>query len=146
MSDIEEEKSKFNFKMKLELRWSDMDQLGHVNNAMYLTYFEQARIEYLHKVCKWNWTETGAILANAYVDYHRPVIYPAPTYAYVRVSKMENKSFVISYMIISVVNEKEKIMTTGYTTMVLYDYDKQQSTIIPDKIRKEIEAYENFTF
>ena len=146
MPDIEEEKSKFTFKTKLELRWSDMDQLGHVNNAMYLTYFEQARIEYLHEVCKWNWTETGAILANAFVDYHRPVVYPAPTYVYVGVSKMGNKSLEISYMIVSVVDEKEKIMTSGYTTLVVFDYSKQQSIAIPDKIRAEIEAYENRTY
>ena len=146
MPDFEDEKDKYTFKMKLEIRWSDMDQLGHVNNAKYLTYFEQARIEYLHEVCQWNWTETGAILANAYVDYHRPVVYPAATYVYVRVSKMGNKSFELSYMIVSEIGEKEKIMTTGYTTLVLFDYDTKTSVSIPDRIRRQIETYEKQAF
>ena len=146
MPDFEDEKDKYTFKMKLEIRWSDMDQLGHVNNAKYLTYFEQARIEYLHEVCQWNWTETGAILANAYVDYHRPVVYPAPTCVYVRVSKMGNKSFELSYMIISEIGGKEEIMTTGYTTLVVFDYDSNTSVAIPDRIRQQIETYEKQTF
>jgi acyl-CoA thioester hydrolase len=146
MPDLQEEKLKFTFKMKVELRWSDMDQLGHVNNAVYLTYFEQARIEYLHEVCKWNWKETGAILANAYVDYHRPVIYPAPTYVYVRVSKMGNKSFEICYMITSVIDDQEVLMTTGYTAMVTYDYINNTSIPIPTELRERIQRFENYLF
>jgi acyl-CoA thioester hydrolase len=144
MPDSENEN--YIFKMKLEIRWSDMDQLGHVNNAKYLTYFEQARIEYLHEVCQWDWAETGAILANAYVDYHRPVVYPAPTYVYVRVSKMGNKSFELNYMIVSQIGGKEKVMTTGYTTLVVFDYHTNTSVPIPDFIRQQIEAYEKRSF
>ncbi|MCE7041505.1 thioesterase family protein [Dyadobacter sp. CY312] len=146
MANTQDEKAKYKFKMKLEVRWSDMDQMGHVNNALYLTYFEQARIEYLQEVCQWNWTETGAILANAYVDYRLPIVYPAPTHVYVRVSKMGNKSFEISYMIVAQIAGKEEITTTGYTTLVVFDYDKKHSVFIPETIRQQIETYENHTF
>ncbi|MBP6731369.1 MAG: thioesterase family protein, partial [Chitinophagales bacterium] len=51
MLNLEEEKAKFRFKMKLDIRWSDMDEMRHVNNAVYLTYFEQARVYYFNEAC-----------------------------------------------------------------------------------------------
>lgn len=76
MLNLEEEKLKFRFKMKLDIRWSDMDEMRHVNNAVYLTYFEQARVYYFHEACEWDWKAIGAILANAHVDYLKPVVFP----------------------------------------------------------------------
>lgn len=146
MQKLEEEKARYTFKMKQEVRWSDMDEMKHVNNAVYLTYFEQARIAYLAEACQWNWEETGAILANAHVDYYRPIVYPVPTFVYVRISKMGTKSFEISYLITCDVVGKEEVMTTGYTTLVVYDYSTKLSVAVPDHIRQRISLYEKTTF
>lgn len=120
-----------------------MDEMGHVNNAVYLTYFEQARIGYLHHVCAWNWQETGVILASAHVDYLRPLIYSQPACIAVRVSKMGNKSFDISYLITAVIEGKELFMTTGYTTMVVFDYQNNRSVSIPTELREQIHQFES---
>lgn len=140
--DLEEEKKKFRFKMKLDIRWSDMDEMRHVNNAVYLTYFEQARVYYFHEACQWNWKEIGAILANAHVDYLKPVVFPNPTYVYVRVSKLGNKSFETTYMITSIVNGEEQITTTGYATMVLFDYQTNASVAMPEYLKERLKNYE----
>ena len=142
MLNLEEEKSKFRFKMKLDIRWSDMDEMRHVNNAVYLTYFEQARVYYFHEACEWNWKEIGAILANAHIDYLKPVVFPNPTFVYVRTSKLGNKSFETSYLITSVVNGVEELTTTGYATMVLFDYKTNKSMPMPDNLRDTITKYE----
>ncbi|MFM2307640.1 MAG: hypothetical protein RLZZ367_2309 [Bacteroidota bacterium] len=142
MLNLEEEKMKFRFKMKLDIRWSDMDEMRHVNNAVYLTYFEQARVFYFHEACEWNWKEIGAILANAHVDYIRPVVFPNPTYIYLRTSKLGNKSFELHYMISSFVNGVEELTTTGHTTMVMFDYKTNKSVAMPENIRERITAYE----
>ncbi|HLP19954.1 MAG TPA: thioesterase family protein [Chitinophagales bacterium] len=142
MINLEEEKSKFRFKMKLDIRWSDMDEMRHVNNAVYLTYFEQARVYYFHEACEWNWKEIGAILANAHVDYLRPVVFPNPTYVYVRTSKLGNKSFEVHYLITSFVNGVEELTTTGYSTMLMFDYKTNKSVAMPDHLRSRIVAYE----
>ena len=142
MLNLPDEKAKFRFKMKLDIRWSDMDEMRHVNNAVYLTYFEQARVYYFHEACQWNWKEIGVILASAHVDYLRPVVFPNPTYVYVRTSKIGTKSFEISYLITSIVNGVEELTTTGYTTMVLYDYETNKSVAIPDFLKERIRAYE----
>ena len=128
--------------MKLDIRWSDMDEMRHVNNAVYLTYFEQARVFYFHEACEWNWKEIGAILANAHVDYIRPVVFPNPTYIYLRTSKLGNKSFELHYMITSFVNGVEELTTTGHTTMVMFDYKTNKSVAMPENIRERITAYE----
>lgn len=142
MLSHEEEKSKFRFKMKLDIRWSDMDEMRHVNNAVYLTYFEQARVYYFHEACEWKWEEIGAILANAHVDYLKPVVFPNPTYVYVRTSRMGNKSFEIHYLITSFVNGTEELTTTGHSTMVMFDYKTNKSVAMPDSLRMRITDYE----
>jgi acyl-CoA thioester hydrolase len=142
MHNLEKEKARFVFKMKLDIRWSDMDEMRHVNNAVYLTYFEQARVYYFQQACYWDWKEIGVILASAHVDYLRPVVFPNDTYVYVRTSKLGNKSFDLQYMITSIENDIEYITTTGYTTMVLYDYDTNKSVLIPEHLRVRINEFE----
>ena len=139
--NLEEEKAKFKFRMKLDIRWSDMDEMRHVNNAVYLTYFEQARVYYFHEACQWNWKEIGAILANAHIDYIRPVVFPNPTYVHVRTSRLGNKSFETRYLITSVVNGVEEITTTGYATMVLFDYATNKSVEMPNYLKKHLHQY-----
>lgn len=142
MPTLDEEKSKYVFKMKLDIRWSDMDEMRHVNNAVYLTYFEQARVYYFQEACQWDWKETGVILASAHVDYLRPVVFPDPTFVYVRTSKLGNKSLVLDYMISTFSDGSEQLATTGYTTMVLFDYETNKSVVIPDFLRQKITDYE----
>ncbi len=140
--ELEELKKQFRFKMKLDIRWSDMEEMRHVNNAVYLTYFEQARVYYFHEACQWNWKEIGAILANAHVDYLRPVVFPNDTYVYVRTSKLGNKSFEVSYIITSIVKGEEQLTTTGSTTMVLFDYQTNKSVPMPGYLRERLSNYE----
>ena len=119
-----------------------MDEMRHVNNAVYLTYFEQARVYYFHESCQWDWKMDGAILANAHVDYLRPVVFPNPTFIYVRTSKLGTKSFELQYMITSIVDGKEELTTTGFTTMVMFDYKTNKTTLIPDYLRERIVNFE----
>lgn len=139
---LEDERKKFRFRMPLEMRWSDMDELGHVNNAVYLTYFEQARIYYFQESCEWNWKETGVILANAHIDFLRPVVYPNRTFIYLRTGKIGTKSFELNYLMTTEMKGREKLATTGSTTLVMFDYARQESMAMPDFLREKIVAYE----
>ncbi|MFN8287848.1 MAG: thioesterase family protein [Chitinophagales bacterium] len=140
--DLEELKKNFRFKKEVDIRWSDMDEMRHVNNAVYLTYFEQARVYYFHESCQWDWKMDGAILANAHVDYLRPVVFPNPTFIYVRTKKLGTKSFDLQYMITSIVDGKEELTTTGYTTMVMFDYKTNKTVVMPDYLREKIMNFE----
>ena len=128
--------------MAVDIRWSDMDEMRHVNNAVYLTYFEQARVYYFHECCQWNWQEIGVILANSHIEYLKPVVFPNPTHVYVRTSKLGNKSFELQYLMTSTINGVEELTTTGYTTMVMFDYPSNTTVPMPDFLRERIKKYE----
>jgi acyl-CoA thioester hydrolase len=134
---------KFRFKMKLELRWSDMDEMHHINNAVYLTYLEQARVYYFHETCKWNWKQDGAILLNAHIEYIKPLRFPEPAWVYVRTCKMGNKSFELDYAITRLQKDgTEEVVTCAKTVMVTFDYKTDRSMEIPEYIRAGINTYE----
>src|SRR6476620_12763980 len=127
MQNAEEELSKFRFKLNLGVRWSDMDEMRHVNNAVYLTYLEQARIHYFGQALNLSFDQISFILASAHIDYIKPMVFPNPGFAYVRVSKFGNKSFEMRYLVTSLLNGKEELSASGYTTLVMFDYKTNQT-------------------
>jgi arylformamidase len=140
--DLEHEKNHFVFRMRIDMRWSDMDELHHVNNAIYLTYFEQARLLYFQDAMEWDWKKTGVILASAHLDYYQPLVFPNPSYIFIRTSKVGNKSLLLEYMITSVIDGEERIATKGTTTMVVFDYQTNKSIVVPDYLKERLAKYE----
>jgi acyl-CoA thioester hydrolase len=142
MQHAAEELAKFRFKLSLDVRWSDMDEMRHVNNAVYLTYFEEARIHYFGEALKLNFDQVSFILASAHIDYIKPMVFPNPGFAYIRVSKFGNKSFEMRYLVTSLVNGKEELSASGYTTLVMFDYKTNQTMLMPDSLKETIRNYE----
>ncbi|MDG1262127.1 MAG: acyl-CoA thioesterase, partial [Flavobacteriales bacterium] len=60
----------------VEVRFGDIDVMGHVNNAVYLSYFEQARMAFFKELIggEWDWNEAGILLARNEVDYIQPIL------------------------------------------------------------------------
>lgn len=131
--------SPFNFHSPLVQRWSDTDAIGHVNNANYLTYFEEARVAYLEKMLAWDWNKWGILLAKAVVDYKLPLYYEDKAIIHTRISRIGTKSFDMDYAI--VVNG-DTVKATGTTVLVFFDYKANLSLPIPDELRKTIEKVE----
>ena len=65
--------AEFRFDVKLAVRYRDLDTLGHVNNAVYATYLEQARTRYVDRLLGSVVTDGGMVLASLEVDFRRPV-------------------------------------------------------------------------
>lgn len=63
----------FRFDVELSVRYRDLDTLGHVNNAVYGTYLEQARVRYFDRVLSEPLEEREMVLAHLDVDFRRPV-------------------------------------------------------------------------
>lgn len=142
MMILEEEKQKFRFVMDLDVRWSDMDEMRHVNNAAYLTYFEQARIYYFGEAIQLKWEEVSFILASARIDYIKPMFFPDKAKIYTRVSKFGNKSFEMSYLVTSFANGNEILSAAGATTLVMFDYKTNQTAVVPDSLKERVRNYE----
>ncbi len=134
----------FRHKSKIEIRFSDIDAFDHVNNAHYLTYIEQARIQYFNEIVGWdyNWSKRGIILAKATVDFIRPVLLTDKVYVYTRCNRIGNKSFDLQYRIVKIEEEKEILLSDATTVMVAYDYELQKSIEVPKEWKDLMNVYE----
>lgn len=123
-------------------RFSDTDIMGHVNNARYVTYLEEARIQYTRDVLGWGGEarEIGMILAKTVIDYLLPLHVGDLVKVYTRCSRLGRKSFDMSYVI--VLAPDDNLVATASTTMVAYDYTREASIMVSEDWRTRIAAYE----
>ena len=135
----------FRHKTPIEIRFADMDAFGHVNNAVFLTYFEQARVSYFDQVLGWDydWSKEGVIVARCEVDYILPIHFRDRISVLTRCSRLGNKSFDISYQVIRTDdNGKETLMADGVTVMVAFDYVKRASIEIPENWKALLQKFD----
>ena len=132
----------FKYSTPIHIRFSDMDAFGHVNNAVYLTYFEIARGDYWRNIIEWDWNEMGIILGRSEIDYRKPITLDDEIKCYVRTTRVGNSSFDVEYILVKIVDGKEDICTTGKTVCISYDYKAGKSSPIPEKQRKKMIGYD----
>ena len=134
----------FHFAYPIEVRYVDLDPQGHVNNAHFLTYFEQARVKYLIHLGLFSndqsFLEIGIIIADAHVTFRSPVLFGMDVRVDVRVSRLGNKSMTMEYRMSEVASGAE--LASGSTTLVTFDYRNHQTIPIPQDWRKKILAFE----
>jgi acyl-CoA thioester hydrolase len=134
----------FKHKIKIKVRFSDLDAMRHVNNATYLSYLEEARIAYFKDVLDKpkNELDFEAVVARIEINYHQPIILGDEIEVVTRVSKMGSKSSDVEHLIL-VKRDGAKIITaSALTKLVSYNYEKQISFATPDRIKKKIEEFE----
>ena len=120
---------------KIHIRFSDIDTFGHVNNATYLTYFEEARVKFFDEVVEWgyDWSKEGVILARAKIDFVQPVHFRDDITIYTACHRIGTKSFDLIYQMVKFIEEKEILLASATTVMVAYDYQEKKSISIPEK-------------
>src|SRR5512133_2916352 len=90
----------FRFYHPIEVRYGDLDPQGHVNNARYLTYMEQARIHYIRAVGLWDghsFLDIGIIVADAHLTFKAPILFGQQVQVGARVTRLGNKSLTMEY-------------------------------------------------
>ena len=134
----------FRHKVKIQVRFKDLDSMGHVNNANHLTYFELARVSYFHEVVREqvDWHRQGIILARMEVDYKSPILLDDDLWVHVRVSALGRTSFTMEYFIVSNRPEGSVLRATGKSIQVCYDYSSNLSVEVPSTWRSRVMAFE----
>lgn len=136
--------SEFHFHYPIEVRYGDLDPQGHVNNAKYLTYFEQARIAYLIKLELFtrdqSFMEIGVILADVHIVYREPVYFGQKIKVGVHVAKLGNKSMMWEQNIVDADTGRE--LARGEVVLVTYDYHAEETIPIPQVWRETIAQFE----
>jgi acyl-CoA thioester hydrolase len=135
----------YKHKTPIQLRFKDIDKMGHVNNANHLTYIELARVKYFEDVVgvDGNWSDLqGLILAHVSIDYKRPIFLHDNVFVYTRCSKLGRKSMELSWVIINEKDGLEETLAQGIAVIVCYDYSTNQTIEVPQEQRRKIEIYE----
>jgi acyl-CoA thioester hydrolase len=121
-------------RISLQTRYNDYDAKGHVNNAVYLTYFELGRMHAWRAAG--GEADAGFILADARITYRSPAMLGDPLALEVATSEVRTKAWVWSYR---VVDERDgRLVAEGTTTQVMYDYDERRTVPIPDPLREAL--------
>jgi acyl-CoA thioester hydrolase len=128
----------------IEVRWGDLDAMGHVNNAKYLTYLEHARIRYFDDVHLWDGQNTrrGMIMARVELDYKFPLTLAGDVVVYTRVSRLGTKSLDSQQQIVRYSGGLAEVAAAARIVLVVYDYDQGRSAPIPDDWRALLRARE----
>ncbi len=124
-----------------QVRWGEMDALGHVNNTVYFRYFEDVRIVYFEKLGYKNVTaaeKVGPILARIDCNFRRPLVYPDTITVGAWVSKIGNTSMQLDYEVYS--HTQEAVVAEGSSIVVMLDYSKGEKIAISEEQRTQIAA------
>jgi acyl-CoA thioester hydrolase len=127
------------FTHRLDVRFRDCDAMGHVNNAVYLTYMEQARFK--HWRALWRYAEDrfpdpGIILARAEIDYRSAAKLGEALDVHLGVTDVGRTSFQYEYEIVSA--EDARLIASAKTVQVVYDYGRQVPLPVPDHWRETL--------
>ncbi|MFN8006087.1 MAG: thioesterase family protein [Terriglobia bacterium] len=133
--------AQFNFSTDLEVRFRDLDAFGHVNNAVFLTYFEVARMHYWKSVFGENpYLDIRFLVVRAECDYRVQARLGDLLRIAVRVSLLKNSSFVFDYQVTHSVSGS--LVAEGKTVQVFFDHETQRSRPIPSEVRAKIKEFE----
>ena len=128
------------FTYPIEVRFRDMDALGHVNNAVYLTYIENARIGYLREVLGIeSLDDLLVIVAKVNIDFRSRATLGESLEVGTRVSRIGTKSFDVEH---EIQGPDGRLVARAETTLVTFDYRGDSTMPVPDLWRERIEAYE----
>lgn len=132
----------YKHKTPIQLRFKDIDKMGHVNNANYLTYFELARTDYFNALTdlKIDWVNEGVILAKIEMEYRQPVLLEDKVFVYTWISKVGSKSFDMSCSVVRIADGSEVEAARGRAVIVCFNYANGQTIEIPGEWRKVLEG------
>ena len=125
----------------IKVRFRDIDSMGHVNNAVFFTYFEEGRKEFLHKLFSIvNPKEYNYILAHIRCDYLKPVKLDDTISLQLWVSEISKKRFNLKYRLVNKGNESI-VYAEGQSVQVCFDYKKNSTIPITNDFLEKISEY-----
>jgi acyl-CoA thioester hydrolase len=119
------------------VRFGDLDALGHVNNAVFLTYIESARVAFLFDAgAATSLEDMSIIVARIEIDFRVPVRFGGEVEIAVRATRFGDKSFDLEY----VLRVGGQVVAEAKSVLVGYDYAKRETMTIPDEWREKLAA------
>lgn len=125
---------------QIQVRFSDLDVLGHVNNTVYFSYFEMTRVHYFRELLgiDWDWQSYGIILVKNEIEYkHSVLLNDCPSIAMIT-EQIGDKSFVLRYEL----RVNDVLYAVGRSVQVCFDANTQKTISIPAEMREMLKRIE----
>lgn len=128
---------------KVPVQWGDMDSFQHVNNVVYLRWFETSRVRYL-EVSGLNpileGSGCGPILVSVHCNYRKQLRYPDQVLIGARMVKLGGTSMKVEHTVYSIT--QQSAVADGESNIVYFDYANQKAIMIPDDVRELVSKTE----
>ena len=129
----------YKFKTPIQIRYSDFDMLGHINNATYVTYIETARLYYYLNL-GWTLEDVSNVVAHLDIDFMSPINPGYKVECRVRTSSLGSKSFQMQYELYS--PEDNTIFARAHSVQVCFEKKSGKTVQIPQRIHELITNFE----
>ncbi|HEY9255035.1 MAG TPA: thioesterase family protein [Stenotrophomonas sp.] len=122
-------------RVPISVRWRDMDSMGHVNNAKYISYLEEARVRWMLGVPGVSMSDRIApVVAATNVNYRRPIVWPNDIVVELFVERLGNSSVTIGHRIVDA-KDDGVLYSDGNVVVVWMDTQTGKSAALPEPIR-----------
>lgn len=139
------EENAMKFEATVQVRFGDLDCMGHVNNAVYFTYMEQARVEFCNQFPDLDFRKSdnrsgkSFILASISCDFKRPVTMGQDLVVAVSISKIGTASFEMTYQL--KLNGGDTLVAEGRSVQVYYDYGLARPLPLTPDIKSSLKRF-----
>lgn len=126
------------FRTTLSVRWRDLDAFNHVNNAMFMSYVEEARLRWLLTIDgEWMHEHAAPVIASIQLDLKRPIGWPGEVLVELRCDRIGNSSLTIAHCLLSA-GADGVLYADGHAVLVWMDPATGHSTPLPDAVRQHV--------
>jgi acyl-CoA thioester hydrolase len=134
-------KATFKNILSIQVRFSDVDMMGHVSNTVYQSYYDSGKVNYFDQVIPdMDFIEIGVVGASIKIDYLKPIFMKTRILVETRVSVLGTKSLTMEHYLVD--EHTNEIYSTCTAVMVCYAIKQQLSIPIPEKWKNNILAYD----
>ncbi len=142
VQDIKPENDKYKFRLRVQLRFSDLDALNHVNNSFQAQYYDLGRINYFETVMgqKLNWGEVLVVIVNTDTNFFAPIVQGEELYVETKLVRFGNRSMITHQRLITA---EGVVKGTCKTVLAGFNRRTNSSAPIDEEFKRRFLEYEN---
>lgn len=130
------------FTTQIDVRFRDIDAMGHVNHVVFFTYFEEGRKKFFFDFFKTSDPSAFPfIMAHVGCDYLRPINLGSEPVLQMWVKDIGTKSFNLGYKLVDA-SDENRVYAKGESVQVCYDYAQSNSMEVPEGLRQKLKEYQ----
>jgi acyl-CoA thioester hydrolase len=137
-----EKKPVFKNILPIQVRFSDVDMMGHVSNTVYQNYYDSGKVNYFDEVMPdMDFVNLGVVGASVKIEYLKPIFMKTRILVETRVSVLGQKSITMEHCLVN--EQTGETLSTCTAVLVCFAIKEQKSIVIPENWRKSILAYDD---